>query len=86
MVTFADEYATFEQVRRGLARDHAGKYVVILGSRVIGVYSTAVLAFEAGLQVAGPDRPFLIECVREVARPMYSPAYVHGLLDAAAPW
>jgi hypothetical protein len=83
MTLFENEYQALEELRPDLVHDHEGDYVVIMGSNLLGVYPTAVQAYEAGLGAAGPDIPFLLERVRAVTEPAWLPAYVNGLLDAS---
>lgn len=49
-----EELATFEQEKKRLLREHRGKFVLIHGSTVMGIYETQIDAIDAGLTQLGP--------------------------------
>jgi hypothetical protein len=79
---FEVEYAAFEQVCTGMVPEHEGEYVVIRGTDVLGVYPTAVDAFEAGISKVGVDKPFLLERICTRQRAIHAPRYINGFVDA----
>jgi hypothetical protein len=79
---FEVEYAAFEQVCTGMVEEHEGEYVVIRGTDVLGVYPTAVDAFEAGISKVGVDKPFLLERIAPRQRAPRAPRYINGFVDA----
>lgn len=79
---FEVEYAAFEQVCTGMVAEHEGEYVVIRGTDVLGVYPTAVDAFEAGISKVGVDKPFLLERICTRQRAVRTPRYINGFVDA----
>jgi len=80
---FEVEYAAFEQVCTGMVPEHEGEYVVIRGTDVLGVYPTAVDAFEAGISKVGVDKPFLLERICTRQRTVQAPRYINGFVDAS---
>ena len=81
---FEVEYAAFEQVCTRMVPEHEGNYVVIRGTDILGVYPTAVDAFEAGISKVGVDVPFLLERICRRHRTVQVPRYVNGFVDADA--
>lgn len=59
----------FEERREELCRDHLGKFAVVKGRAVHGLYETDMEAFEAGVQMFGPE-PFMIKEVETEAQEM----------------
>lgn len=56
------EYASFESRKDDLRRLHLGKFAVIVGEELVGVYDTDAAAYEAGLAAKG-NVPMLIKQV-----------------------
>ena len=79
---FEVEYAAFEQVCTGMVPEHEGDYVVIRGTDILGVYPTAVDAFEAGISKVGVGKPFLLERICSRQTTVRAPRYVNGFVDA----
>ena len=81
---FEVEYAAFEQVCTRMVPEHEGNYVVIRGTDILGVYPTAVDAFEAGVSKVGFDKPFLLERICSRQNSVQAPRYINGFVDANA--
>jgi len=79
MEMFYTERAAYEQLQPRLVENHEGKYAIICGSELVGVFGTSREAYRAGLRKAGLDRLFFMQ---RIARE-YAPAYVHGVRDAS---
>jgi hypothetical protein len=75
------ELAFFQQNKAAFLQHHANQFVVIHGTDLLGAYSTAELAYEAGLQKVG-NVPILIKQVLAVENADSIPAYSFGLLSA----
>jgi hypothetical protein len=58
-MVIGEEIAYFEENRARLLSDHRGKFVLIKGPRLRGVYETVEEACEAGSRQFG-DAPFLV--------------------------
>ena len=59
----------FEQHRQEFCREHAGRYAVVKGSKVLGFYKTPEAAYEAGAEAYGIE-PFLLRRVSRKESPL----------------
>ncbi len=85
MELFKAERAALEAQREQLLARHAGGFVVVAGSEIIGCYPSQDEAFRAGLARCGPARPFLLQGLQAAREEEDLPALVHGLIDAQLP-
>lgn len=53
------EIAYFERMKEEFLKNHQGQFLLIMGERLVGAFTTAAQAYEAGLQEFG-NQPFLI--------------------------
>ena len=63
------ELKTYEANRDNLLQRYEGKYVLIKGDRILGVYDTKLDAVAVGHQQAGPE-PFLVKRVEQIEKPV----------------
>ena len=65
--TLATELQVFEKHKPEWLRSNLGKFVVIVGTNVVGFHSDYESAFKAGLAAAGLGNNFLLKqvCVEE---------------------
>lgn len=75
------EVAYFEAHRQEYLHHHAGKFVLIVGDRLVGTYDTAARAYEAGVDQYG-NVPMLIKQVTAADTPEQVPALALVLADA----
>jgi hypothetical protein len=76
-----EEMRTFELMRADLLRAHPGEYVVIQGTKLIGVYAFDEEAFVDAMLHLGRSRPFLLRRISIEDESLDAPALVLGLLD-----
>jgi hypothetical protein len=57
------ELSTFRQRKPELMADSLGKFAVVSGERVLGVWDTYEAALAAGYELVGVDDPFLVRQV-----------------------
>lgn len=69
------ELETFRRELPRLLADPAnqGKYVLIKGDKVLGIYPTLREAVDAGYEVVGISTPFLANHIVEHEKPLYFP-------------
>ena len=75
------ELKYFEAHRAEWVEHHDGKFALIKGEHLQGVFDTDEAAFEAGVETWG-NVPFLIKEIRGEDRIEQAPALVCGLLHA----
>ena len=75
------ELKYFEAHRAAWVQHHEGKFALIKGEHLQGVYDTDAAAFEAGVDAWG-NVSFLIKEIRGEDRVEQTPALVYGLLHA----
>jgi hypothetical protein len=75
------ELATFEAMKPDLLRNHAGKFVLIKGDRLIDTFDTSENAYSEGVQRFGQE-PFLVKPVREIEEIYRNHALYSGLMNA----
>ena len=73
----AAELATYEANRAELVREADGSYVLIKGTEIIGIYSTAGEAYQEAVERFGMG-PFMIREIREHDIPLSIPALYIG--------
>ena len=69
----------FNSIKDGLLPDKKGKFALIKGKKLIGVYKTAKNAYLAGLKKIG-DTEFLIKEILEKECVEYIPTLTHNLI------
>ncbi len=75
------EIRLFERRKAEFLQNHAGEYILVVGSDVLGFFPTDLAAYEEGLRQRG-NVPMLIRCVEQAQRPASIPAMTLGLLHA----
>lgn len=76
-----EELAFFEANRASWLAEHKGKFALIKGSTLVGVFDTAENAYVEGVQRFG-NVPFLIKQILEEEPVVHLPALTLGLLRA----
>jgi hypothetical protein len=66
----AKEYETYKAKLPELAR-HEGKFVLIHGADVVGLFDSYEEALAAGYQKIGLDKPFFVRKISPVEIPIY---------------
>ena len=79
------ERSTFARMLPQLLASARGKYAVVVGNKLVGTFDDHRTGFREGLKVAGPDRAFLVQEIREHQELMDAPALVLGLIDPTLP-
>ncbi len=75
------EMKWFEKNRKCLAEEHSGKYAVVSGEKLVGVFDDFSVAFRSGSEEVGsPD--ILVKMISTSDQLFYAPAYVLGILSA----
>jgi hypothetical protein len=77
----ATEMAYFKQHLDELLAHHSGKFVLIHGTELAGVFDTMAAAYEVGVQKWG-NVPMLIRQVRQDDPIETVPALMHGVVRA----
>ncbi len=77
----SSELATYDREKAGLVSESEGKYVVIKGDDVLGVYSSQDDAIAAGYQKYG-NVPFLVKQILLIETPINFASNTLGLADA----
>lgn len=72
------EIAVFEKLKPQLLEHHLGKFALIIGESVVGVYDSPQTAYVAGLAAHG-NVPMLIKIITEHEGVETIPALVLGL-------
>jgi hypothetical protein len=75
------EMAYFKDHLEDLLLHHSGKFVLIHGAELAGVFDTMAAAYEAGIQNWG-NVPMLIRQVRKEVTIETVPALMHGVVRA----
>lgn len=75
------ELAYYDDARDALLSEHEGKFVLIVGESLAGVFDSSDTAYEHGLREFG-NEPFLIKQVVRDEPPDSFPALHLGLLNA----
>jgi hypothetical protein len=71
----------FEAHRKEWLKEHAGKFALIKGEQLLGVFDSAEAALEAGAERLGHE-PFLIKPILASDPVEHAPALVYGLMNA----
>jgi hypothetical protein len=66
----AKEYETYKSKLPELVR-HEGKFVLIQGTDVVGIFASYEEALTAGYQKFGPEAPFFVKKISSVEIPIY---------------
>ena len=66
----AAELKTYQEQKEDLLKNSEGKYVLIVGQTILGVYSDKLEAVAIGHQQVGPG-PFLVKKIERVDKPVY---------------
>lgn len=77
----ATELEYFEEIKDQLLKQHEGRYALIVGRNLVGVYDHARDAYEQGVRTYG-NIPMLIREIQPFERPVHVPALQLGLLGA----
>ena len=75
------ERAWYEANKVDLLAKHRGKWIVVHGDKLIGVYDSSTEAYNKGVE-ATQSEEILVRCVLEKDEPFTAPALTLGLLDA----
>jgi hypothetical protein len=77
-----DERKFYEQERAHLLSQHEGKFALIHGKKLLGVYDTGRAAYEEGLRRLGNVPMLIVHVVRQEPVETVSPALQLGLIGA----
>ena len=75
------ELAFYTEKKEELLAAHEGKYALIKGRELLGLFDTFPQAYEAGLRKVG-NKPMLIKQVLRQEPVEHFPALEHGLIRA----
>jgi hypothetical protein len=75
------ERSWYEANKAELLAKHRGKWIVVHGDKLIGVYENSVEAYNKGVETTKCEE-ILVRCVVESDDPFSAPALTLGLLDA----
>jgi len=75
------EIKYFEAHRAEWLKHHAGKFALVRGEDLVGVYDTSDAAYEEGVERWG-NVAFLVKQILSVDPIEQMPAFVYGLLNA----
>ena len=75
------EQEWFRQHRKELLEQHAGKWIVVHGETLVGVYDDFDTAFGEGIRKTGDER-ILVRSVTPDDEPFSAPANCMGILRA----
>jgi len=79
--TLSEEYAYFNEIRKELINNNEGKYALIKGRNLVGIYDTDMDAYQVGVMQYG-NNPFLIVKIFQENEIFWIPTLELGLLDA----
>lgn len=77
----AEEYAYFAEIKSELLKDQGGKFALIKGRKLIGVFDTDTDAYQVGVMQFG-NEAFLIVRISQEEEGYWIPTLELGLLDA----
>jgi hypothetical protein len=77
------EYEYYESIKEELLKEHGGKFALIKGKELLGVFDTDYDAYKVGLEKCG-DTPFLIVRIQRELEKRWIPALELGLLNASS--
>jgi len=80
-ILFARELATFEAKKPQLLAEHQGKFALIHGGELAGIFDTDVNALQAGYEKFGPV-PLFIQQILPQTPEQSAPALSLGILTA----
>ena len=76
-----EEYAYFAEIRAELLKEQEGRYALIKGKKLIGVFDTDTDAYQVGVMQFG-NEVFLIVRISQEDENYWIPTLELGLLDA----
>jgi len=79
--TLSEEYAYFNEIKKELIKNYEGKYALIKGHNLVGIYDTDTDAYQVGIMQYG-NEPFLIVKISQENEIFWIPTLELGLLDA----
>ena len=79
--TLSEEYAYFNEIKKELINNNEGKYVLIKGRNLIGIFDTDTDAYQVGIMQFGNEE-FLIARISSDNEDLWIPTLELGLLDA----
>jgi hypothetical protein len=80
--TLSEEYAYFNEIKKELTNNnYEGKYALIKGHNLVGIYDTDTDAYQVGIMQYG-NEPFLIVKISQENEIFWIPTLELGLLDA----
>jgi hypothetical protein len=79
---FAQERAIYESKKPQLLAEHQGKFALIYGGEIAGVFDTDINALQAGYEKFGPV-PLFIQQILPQIPDQSAPALSLGILTAA---
>jgi hypothetical protein len=75
------ERSWYEANLADLLMKYRGKWIVVRGDKLVGVYETSTEAYNKGVEATRCEE-ILVRCVIEKDEPFSAPALTLGLLDA----
>jgi hypothetical protein len=75
------ELEHFKSIKLDLLQHHKGKFALIVGTELLGVFDDPQSAYAAGVEQRG-NVPMLIKLITEEERTESAPAMMLGLLSA----
>ena len=75
------EIRFFEEQKPELLKHHEGKFALVVGKSLLGIFDSHEEAYKAGLARVG-NRPMLIKQILRVEPTQSAPALARGLLGA----
>lgn len=77
----AEEYSYFAEIKSELLKDQGGKFALIKGKKLVGVFDTDTDAYQVGVMQFG-NEAFLIVRITQEEESYWIPTLELGLLDA----
>lgn len=75
------ELQYFQRVKQELLKTHAGKFALIKGEELVGVFDTPANAYDEGVKRFGRE-PFMIKRISETEEVYRNQALALGLMNA----
>jgi hypothetical protein len=79
--TLSEEYAYFNEIKKELINNNEGKYALVKGRNLIGIFDTDTDAYQVGVMQFG-NESFLIVKISFENEVFWIPTLELGLLDA----
>lgn len=80
MDVLINEYKYYQSIKSRLLKESEGKYALIKGNELLGLFDTDIDAYQVGVSKFGND-PFLIIKVSSEEEKYWMPTLELGLLD-----